>query len=287
MENNASIQIGLDWWCCHNSLMTGVTSLAQFFQLAASAGCQGVGLDYFALPKAMRADPSPLLKIRRKYDMQVVFGFGVPLSSPEVAWQMITDDWERALLIAQQLGASVFTLHGGMSLALPGIPPIGLSLGRRRENKAIARRLQEIAPQIIDVGLQPALLNNGRMDADRLQELEADLAGIELKVGFNSGWAVMQGHDPYREAARLAPMAAYVMLRDVPKNNRGAAISPGEGEIELIEIMRLFARSEYQGLFSLEFALPPWKHRREQTMATAGLTRLQQLAQRLEKEIAS
>lgn len=219
------MRIGLDWWNYRNSLLLGGIRAEELLRRARRFDCAGVALEYFALPAAWRSDAAPLVALCRELKLEVVFGFGLPLTLTDGAWRLAQKHCERALLIAQQLGARVVRLQGPITFSNRLTGPLHVRFSRDHEMNTFVRRIKDLCRQAAARGLDVAVENQGQLGADDLLQLAELAAEPNLRFVFHTRNAVEQRRDPYREAMLLAPRLAYLRLADV--QGFGASTRPG------------------------------------------------------------
>jgi len=279
------IRIGLDWWNYHNSLLLGKTRWEEVLRRARHLGCAGVAIEYFALPAAWRKDAAPLVDACREMNLEVVFGFGLPLMVNDAAWRLAHEHCDRALLIAQQLGARVLRLQGPIALSNRITGPVHLRYSRDSERQTLVRRVKEFCRRATERELLVAVENQGRFGAEDLLRL-ADLTDEQnLRFVFHSGNAVAQGRDPYHELGLLAPRVVYLRLVDVQGHGAKAWPVPlGDGRIDILTLLRLARRAGYEGLCSPVIDLPIWSVSLEEDRTSRAIGYLSEVDIELRKE---
>lgn len=272
------MKIALDEWCFHNSFMTRQMGMEDFFERAGEIGVQGVGFDYFMLPKELQKAPEDLKGLLEQNGLEVVFGFGIPFAVPGVALDFLENQRDEMFDIADVIGAKVVRVCGGMIVPNMLGKPIHLNVRRKKEVEKVARRLKRFAADAELEGITVAVENHSEYKADEMLEILDRAEADNLKVTLDTGNAMYLGEDPVETVEKLGPHTVYTHIKDLKKQGPltlGAAL--GEGDIDVPAVIGALKASGYDGLYSIEVDLPLWKVNDEVDAATRSVDYLRSL----------
>lgn len=264
------MKIALDEWCFHNSFLTKKMTMEDFFARAGELRVDGVGFDYFMLPGHLREHPDELKSLLDAAGLEAVFGFGAPFALPDIAQELLGGKKDDMFDVAGVIGAKVLRVCGGVILPNMFGKPIHVSILKKREIEEVARRLKVFAADAALEGLTVAIENHSEYTADEMLEILERAESDNLKVTLDTGNALYLGEDPAETARRLAPHAAYTHIKNLKKVGPltlGTGLE--DGDIDVAEIVSILKESGYEGMYSVEVALPLWRVD-DEAAATAG-----------------
>ncbi|MEW5945443.1 MAG: sugar phosphate isomerase/epimerase [bacterium] len=256
----ADLKIGLDEWSFHNSMMARKMTLEDFFVKAGELGVQGVGFDYFMLPRSLRKDTARLKELLEANSLEPVFGFGVPFALPGAALQLLESRKGEMFEIAHHVGAKVIRVAGGVVVPIMVAKPVHLTLNREKEIERVSRRLKRFVEDAEMEDLTVAIENHSDYTTAEMVEIMERVGSEKLKVTLDTGNAMYLGEDPVETARTLAPHAAYTHIKDMKKQGLFVlSTGLGEGEIDVPAVVNALKESGYGGLYSIEVDLPLWR----------------------------
>ncbi|HEU5023845.1 MAG TPA: TIM barrel protein [Spirillospora sp.] len=118
-------------------------------------------------------------------------------------------------------------------------------------------RLRELARRAEDRGLVLAHENCTGWAGDRVDRMLDLVTGIDspaLRLLFDIGNGVAHGYPPLPMLREILPYVVHVHVKDarVGKDGEAAFVSPGTGQAEVAECLRLLRRDGYCGVLSIE-----------------------------------
>ncbi|HOC92597.1 MAG TPA: sugar phosphate isomerase/epimerase family protein [bacterium] len=261
-----AMKIGLDEWCFHNSMLLGKMTLMDVVDKAAELKLDGVGFDYFMMKREMRKNPEEIRDKLRESGLELVFGFGLPFSLPEVIFQAMEKMKNEMFDLAHEFGADIVRVYGGLIIPNMFHKPFHLVTDREAEIKEVSRRLKLFTRDASLEGLTVALENHSDYTMREMLQIVHAVDSESFMVTLDTGNALFLGEDPVLTAERLAPYAAYTHIKDLKHTGPMLLGSPlGQGEIDIPKIVEILRDRMYDGLFSIECNLPPWQVEREES----------------------
>ncbi len=274
---------GIDEWCFHASFMMGKLDVLDFPATASRLGAEGICLDYFMLPAAVRKDPARLKEQLDEHNMELVFGFSVPFALPASILRLSAGMKRQMFELAHFFGSTTLRIIGRVVLPVPGVGrPIQVVTNRAAQVKRVIRNIRPFAAEARSEGITLALENHSDYKVAEMERILDGVAADNLKVTLDTGNAVMHFEDPYDTTARLAPYAAYTHIKNMVGHGYSCkATQLDKGEIDIRRILQIIHDSGYKGLYALEFDYNLWEWKKELPAAEASLNYMKSLAREI------
>ncbi|HOO56797.1 MAG TPA: sugar phosphate isomerase/epimerase [bacterium] len=254
------IKIGIDEWCYHNSMMVGRMSLDDVIRKAGDLGLDGISFDYFMMERQDRKDPSRLVELIREFGLELVFGFGIPFALPEIVFQLMERKKNEMFDLAHEFGATTLRVCGGVVIPNMVHKPFHLVVNRKKEVEEVARRLKIFTNDASLEGLTVALENHTDYKVEEMLQIIHTVESEDFKVTLDTGNPIYHEEDPVETAIRLAPYTGYTHIKDMKFTGPMLySTALGKGDVNIPQIVEELRNRLYDGIFSVECALPLWE----------------------------
>jgi 3-oxoisoapionate decarboxylase len=259
-EETFPMRIGVDEWCFHNSMMIGRMDIEGVVERAGAVGAQGLGFDYFMMSREMRKQPERIEEKLKQYNLELVFGFGIPFALPEVVFQVMERKKNEMFELAHRFGARILRVCGGLIIPNMFHKPFHVVMNREKEIEEVAARLKIFTRDAELEGLIVALENHADYTIDEMLEIIHRIESENFKITLDTGNPVYLREDPIETVEKLAHYTVYTHVKDLKHVGPMLLGVPlGQGEVDIKGIVRVLENHCYDGLYSIECNLPLWQ----------------------------
>lgn len=255
------MKVSVSMWSVVTEVQAGRMSLPGFIDFAASQGVEGVELlDYF-----WSNERAEIPKVKRQ-----MADAGLTLAAYSIGNDFFEPD---AAKRAEQVG---YVKHGVDVATELGVGIVRVFSGNSKEGYAfedglgwIIDGLRAGAEYAAQRGVTLVLENHGLMAgrSDQVRDIIERVDSPGLRANLDTGNFLLVGQNPVDAAQELAPLVAYVHLKDFrragPEDTThryegldgfvytGAVV--GEGMVDLAKVISILSAAGYAGWLSLEY----------------------------------
>lgn len=256
------MKLSVSMWSLVSYANDGRIDTPGFVRYAAGLGVEGVELlDYFWRDRE-REVPEVLAALRESGLVVSAYAIGNDLVQPDAAERARqTQSIRDGVDMARQFGASLLRVFSGNAKA-------GVAV--EDGEPWIVEGLREGAAYAHEHGVTLALENHGLFAgrADQVRRVIESAGSPALRANVDTGNFLLVNQNPVDAIRDLAPLAAYVHLKDFRRRSRDEQVSEsyaaldgsyfvgtaiGAGEVDLRAVLATLREAGYDGWLSIEF----------------------------------
>ncbi len=254
------VRIAFNDWCFRNSIRLGALKPEDIIFLAGCFGVDGLSIDYFLMTRDMKRNLRRVRESIDTCDLDIVMGYSLPFALPRLCHRIFDPRKEEMFNIAHELGTDTIRIIGGIVIPSPYTAPIHFTVDRNQEIFDVSRRIREFTRYARLEGITVALETRGEYTTREILEIIDRVDEPNFRVTFDTSYPLLHHEDPIEAIMKLSLFISFVHVKDIRRDQSLITQVPlGTGEVPLREIIHTLRERNYDGLYSIEFFLAPWK----------------------------